>query len=170
MVVLVAAGASCSRNDFTDHTAKVTIDGKTATYKVDSCGLDQRTVFVVARDRSGAVLQAVVGVQKDHETGVPSRTGLTVSSPSGWENEAPNEGVIRSVDLGAFGPGSWQLRKGLGSAPGTITSARIRGSRIQVAGSLEQLDDAGTSVADSVGEPKRYPFKIDARCDAKDQG
>ena len=169
LVVAVAVGPACSRHEFADRSAKLTVDGKTATYTVDSCGLDQRTVFVVAKDPSGAVIQAVVGVQKDHQTGVPSRTGLTVTSSSGWTNEAPNQGVIRTVELGAFGPGAWQLRKGLGSAPGTITSARIRGSRIQVAGSLEHLDDAGTAAADTVGSPDLAPFKLDARCDEKTQ-
>lgn len=169
-LAVVATVPGCSRKEFVDHTAKITVDGRTTTFTVDSCGLDRRTVFVVAHAPGGGVLQAVVGVRQDHKTGVTDRTGLTVTSSSGWTTTAPNEGVIRSVTLAAFGPGAWQLRKGTGRAPGQITSARVRGSRIQVAGSLVQLDDQDQVVTPVTGEPRRYPFTLDARCDAKDQG
>ena len=84
VLVVAALPGACSRHEFADRSARLTVDGKTATYTVDSCGLDHRTVFVVARDPSGSVIQAVVGVQKDEKTGVPDRTGLTVTSSSGW--------------------------------------------------------------------------------------
>lgn len=143
--LLLAAG--CSRNGFDDRTARVAVHGRTTTYTVDTCGLDGTTVFVVGRAPGGSILQAVVGIVKGKNTGVPASTGITFS----------DEGV----DLAAFGPESWSRRGEAGRAPGRVTSARLRGSRIQVSGEVEAVDGN-----DRPSEPRRTdPFSFDARCD-----
>ena len=152
LVVLVLAmvvAAGCSRNEFDDRTAVVTVDGRSTTFEVDTCGLDATTVFVVGRSSKGDVVQAVVGVEVDGQTGVLASTGLTVG-PDGAE-------------LAAFGGESWQRRGESGAAPGRIDSARVRGSRIQVSGRLVQtVSAAGTAPTPSTA------FSFDARCDKKD--
>lgn len=146
----VLTGAGCSRNEFEDRTAKVTIDGRTTIYQLDSCGLDGSTLFVVGRSTGGAVLQAVVGLDGDGSTGVTRSTGLTVTDGG--------------VDFGAFGAESWERRGESGDPPGRISQANLRGSRIQVAGRFGTLAAEG---APSV-QGGRIEFSLDARCD--DQG
>ncbi len=147
MAVVALVGPACSRGEFEDRTAKVTVDGRTTTYELDSCGLDEATLFVVGRASDGSVLQAVVGLEDDGATGVPAATGLSVS--------------LDDVDLAAFGPASWARRLGDGAPPGEISSAGLRGSRIQVAGGLEPVDaDGAPTVAGA-----RIDFTLDARCD-----
>lgn len=170
MTVLAAAVATflvvlagCGGDEFADRTAQVTVDGRTNTFQVDSCGLDQETVFVVGRADDGSILQAVVGITFDDGTdpgdapdasavpdadGVPESTGITVD--------------VEGAGLGAFGPEAWQRRGQEGAAPGLVGSAQVRGARIQVAGRLAPLDERGNPVPDgaSVG------FALDARCDS----
>lgn len=140
----------CSRGEFRDRTAVVTIDGTSTTFGVDACGLDGTTAFVVGRSETGDVLQAVVEVEKsDHETGVPDFTGVMLSKTD--------------TDRAAFGGGSWTARKGVGDPPGEIASARIRGSRIQARGRLQALTTPD-GPPDETGALS--PFSFDARCDA----
>ena len=97
LALVVGAASGCSREPaFEDRTARVALDGDTTTFQVDSCGRDGETVFVVGRTDDGAVLQAVVGVEDDGETGVPASTGLSVTE----------------VDLpvSAFGEEAWARR------------------------------------------------------------
>ncbi len=149
LVLTVVMSAGCSRNEFDDRTAVVAVDGRSTTFKVDSCGLDATTVFVVGRSSKGDVVQAVVGVEADGRTGVVASTGLTLG-PDGAE-------------LAAFGAESWRRRGQSGAAPGRIDSAQVRGSRIQVSGRLVQTATAaGTAPAPSVA------FSFDARCDKKE--
>ena len=151
-VVVMSAG--CSRNEFDDRTAVVTVDGRSTTFQVDTCGLDATTVFVVGRSAKGGVVQAVVGVEADGQTGVVVSTGITVG-PEGAE-------------LAAFGDESWQRRGESGAAPGRIDAAQVRGSRIQVSGRLVQSEAAsGTGIAPSPA--RSVAFSFDARCDEKDQ-
>lgn len=146
----VVAPVACSRDGFEDRTATVQVDGSSTGYEVDACGLDGSTLFVVARSSGGSVLQAVVGLEDDGETGVPASTGLTVSDGD--------------VDLAAFGAESWARRGEAGDPPGRITEARLRGSRIQVEGRVAPLDaDGGVAV-----EGAALPFALDARCDERD--
>lgn len=149
--VALAIGA-CSREPaFEDRTAEVTIGGDTTTFTVDSCGLDDATVFVVGRTGDGAVVQAVLGVEDDGETGIPGSTGLTVTTDDGaWA---------------AFGAESWSRRGGEGEPPGSIASARVRGARIQAEGRAEPVDDADRPTG---GEAADLGF--DARCDAREDG
>ena len=162
LVTLVGALASCGGGDeFEDRTAKVTIYKRTNTFEITSCGLDQETLFVVGRAEDGSILQAVVGVTFAEQTtaneatagadpdeaAVPDSSGLTVG----------DEGST----FGAFGAESWSRRGGTGAAPGLIGSARVRGSRIQMAGRLVPLDDQDRPVAN--GSP--VDFELDARCD-----
>ncbi len=153
LLALVTSGGlvGCGKkDDFEDHTAIVTIGGKATTYQLDSCGRDHETVFVVGRAKDGSVLQAVVGTKKDHKTGVLDSTGLS---------------IIHDPDsVSAFGKESWARRGQSGTAPGTITSARIRGSRIQVSTLAQPVDaDESPTAADPI------TTTLDARCDAQDQ-
>jgi hypothetical protein len=149
LALVVGAAAGCSREPaFEDRTARLALDGDTTTFQVDSCGRDGETVFVVGRTDDGAVVQAVVGVEDDGETGVPASTGLTVTE----------------VDLpvSAFGEEAWARRREAGEAPGEVRSARVRGARIQAAGEAQPVDVEGEPTS---GDP--VPFTFDARCDAE---
>ena len=147
---LVVALAGCGREAaFADRTARVTVDGDTTTYEVDSCGLDGQTVFVVGRSEEGRTVQAVVGVEGDGETGVPRSSGLTV--------------VGDGVSVGAFGVEAWARRGEEGPPPGTIASARVRGARIQFRGQAEPVDAEDRPTGD---DPVGFAF--DARCDQRD--
>jgi hypothetical protein len=125
----------------------VTVDGRTTTYELDSCGLDETTLFVVGRSSDGSVLQAVVGLEDDGTTGIPAATGLSVSSGD--------------EDLAAFGPESWARREGEGAPPGEIRAASLRGSRIQVAGGVEPVDAEGAPTVPGT----LLDVTVDARCD-----
>lgn len=162
-VVLLAA-VGCSRDEFEDRTAQLTVGGTTSTLEIDSCGLDGTTVFIVGRSPGDVVLQAVVGVDADGETGVAASTGLTVEG-GGWANEAPNSAVLAD-SLGASGAESWERRGQSGRAPGEITSAVVRGARIQVEGRLEPLDvTTGRPIATTDADARLLDFRLDARCD-----
>lgn len=151
VVLLLLAG--CGKDDFPDRSARVTVDGDLATFQVDSCGLDEQTLFVVGRTDGGRILQAVIGLEDDLETGVPDSSGLTVGLGVG------------GIEVGAFGPEAWERQGRTGSPPGAITSARLRGSRIQLAGDAVALDAEGAPAGP--GEDL-HPFSLDARCDEQD--
>lgn len=144
--------AGCGREPgFEDRTARVTVDGETVTYTVDGCGLDGETVFVLGRTEDGRVLQAVVGVESDGETGVTASTGLSVT-----EADDP---------VSAFGAEAWARRGEAGDPPGTISSARVRGARIQASGRAQPSDASGDPTSDDPVD-----FTLDARCDQRDDG
>lgn len=151
LVGLAGAGlAGCgSKADFPDRTAYVTIGGVQKTFTLDDCGLDHETAFVVGRAGDGSVLQAVVGVRaKDHKTGVLRSTAITVTDDP--------------ASVSAFGPESWTRAGHTGTAPGTITSAGLRGSRIQATALGQPVD--------SHDQPTQAPLidvKLDARCDQR---
>lgn len=145
LAVLVSL-AGCGRGDFPDRTAQVTIGVRTTTYDLDSCGLDGATAFAVGQSDGGAVLQAVLGLDAE-KAGVVESSGLTFS----------DDGVA----LAAFGAESWSRRGASGAAPGTISSARLRGSRIQISGAAVPVDEKDQPTGS--GDP--VPFSLDARCD-----
>ncbi|HEX7131561.1 MAG TPA: hypothetical protein VF228_03255 [Iamia sp.] len=150
-LLLIGAVAACGREPaFPDRTARVTVGDRTTTYTVDACGLDGQTFRLAARAESGAILQAAVGVEADGETGVPESTGLTVYGG--------DEG-----DLAAFGAEAWARRGEDGDAPGAITSARIRGARIQASGEAAVVDADDVPTGDQL-----LAVSLDARCDAED--
>lgn len=151
VTALVLSG--CGKDTFADKTAKVSVDGRTTTYDIDSCGLDGATAFILGRTTGGVVLQAVVGVEEDGTTGVPASSGLTL--------------VDDDLELAAFGAESWERRGEIGLPPGSVTSARIRGSRIQAAGRLVAVDEQGRPLPASSDAGR--PFTFDARCDAAEQ-
>ncbi len=140
--------AGCGKSEFKDRTARITVDGRGTQYTVDSCGLDGHTLFVVGRADDGGVLQAVVGLSKDRKKGVTASTGFSVTQgPTAVE---------------AFGQESWHRRGKSGPPPGEVTSARLRGSRIQVAGQARFVD------ADEVPTgPEPVEVSIAARCDLR---
>jgi hypothetical protein len=151
LLVALAATVGCGREPaFPDRTARVTVGDETTTFTVDACGLEGRTVRVVGRTDDGAILQAVVGLEEDGETGVPRSTGLTVFDLDG-------------VSLSAFGDESWARRGESGDAPGEIETARIRGARIQASGRAAVVDDEEVPVSAEL-----RPIRLDARCDAED--
>lgn len=148
------AAAACGREPaFEDRTARVTLDGTTTTFEVDGCLLDGQTAYVVGRSDDGATLQAVVGVEDDLATGVPGSTGVSVI------------GARDTPSVAAFGPEAWVRRGQEGDPPGTITSARIRGSRIQAAGEAPEVGAGDRPVGD-----RTYALSFDARCDETDEG
>ncbi|WP_426574832.1 hypothetical protein [Aquihabitans sp. McL0605] len=153
-VAVVGGLAGCSKDEFADRTAVVAIGGTSQTYKVSSCGLDGQTVFVVARAPDGAVLQGVMGLKKDDKTGITESTGATVDlDPASTETR-----------VAAFGTEAWERKGSTGPAPGSITSARLRGSRIQFAGEAVPVDANDEPTPD--GKAER--FSVDARCDEVD--
>lgn len=150
LLVALVGGAACSREPaFADRTARVTVDGETTSYDIDGCGLDGTTVFVLGRTDEGEVLQAVVGVEPDGETGVPTSTGISVTDGA--------------VPVTAFGDEAWDRRGETGEAPGQITEARVRGARIQASGQAQPADVTGRPTS---GAP--VPLSLDARCDERD--
>lgn len=150
--VALATLSACGGNEFEDRTATVDIAGRTTTFTLDSCGLDETTLFVVGRSSGGDVLQAVVGLDDDVATGVIESTGLTVT----------DEGR----DLAAFGPEAWDRRAGAGPVPGAITEASLRGARIQARGTLVSIDES-VSGDPELGD-QELAFTLDARCDDQD--
>jgi len=148
---LVAGLAGCSRSEFEDKTAVVKVGGSSETYEVDSCGLDHQTVFVVARADDGAIIQGVMGLKKDDKTGIPASTGITIDFD-------PSSDQTR---VAAFGAEAWERKGSTGKPPGTITSAKLRGSRIQFSGDAVPVDANDVPVPD--GKAER--FSLDARCD-----
>jgi hypothetical protein len=157
LVVVASAGAAgCGRGDFEDRTAVVELGGGRETYEVDACGLDEQTIFLVARSPGGAVVQAVVGLEDDDATGILASTGLTIDLD-------PDSADTR---VAAFGEEAWDRRGRSGTPPGTIASARLRGSRIQLSGEVVDVDALDRTVAGR--DPQ--PFSVDARCDLQDDG
>jgi hypothetical protein len=71
-VAVVVAGGGCTGGggDVEDRTAQVKVGDRTSTYQVDSCGLDDQTVFVVGRADGGRILQGVLALEDDGTTGV----------------------------------------------------------------------------------------------------
>lgn len=151
-LAVAVAVAGCGREpSFPDRVARVTTDGRTIEFELDSCGLDGQTAFLVGRTESGATLQAVVGVEPDGETGVPDSTGITVQ-----DFDTP---------LSAFGDEAWARRGETGPAPGSIETARIRGARIQASGRAAVVDGDEVPTGDGL-----VAIGLDARCDADDEG
>jgi hypothetical protein len=151
VVAVTMVSAGCGLGEFEDRTAVVELGGSTTTYEVDACGLDQRTVFVVARAGDGAVLQAVVGLEPESDDGVAASTGLTLDA----------EPETSDTRLAAFGAEAWERRGSTGPPPGTVGSARLRGSRIQLDGLAVPVDARDRPVPGGEG----VPFSVDARCD-----
>lgn len=148
MVLAVLGLAGCGKSEFKDRTARVTVDGRGTQYTVDSCGLDSRTLFVVGRADDGSVLQAVVGLTNDRKRGVRASTGFSV--------------LQGPTTVEAFGQESWERRAKTGPAPGEITSARLRGSRIQLSGRARFVDNDEVPTS-----PEAIDVSIDARCDQR---
>lgn len=149
MLLVLAVG--CGRGEFEDRTARVEVEGRTTTFRLDSCGRDGQTLFVVGRSEDGQVLQAVVGLEDDLAAGVPDSTGLTV--------------IDGDVELAAFGPEAWARRGEDGEAPGAIAGAGLRGSRIRASGRVVAVDRAG--VPEVTGDAGTA-FSLDARCDEQE--
>ncbi|MGN6696430.1 MAG: hypothetical protein ACTHN0_19785, partial [Aquihabitans sp.] len=124
-------------------------------YEVDSCGLDHQTVFVVARADDGAIVQGVMGLEDDDKTGIPASTGISIDLD-------PSSDATR---VAAFGAEAWERRGSTGTPPGSISAARLRGSRIQFSGTAVPVD--ADDVAIPSGAPQ--PFSLDARCDAAEE-
>jgi hypothetical protein len=150
-VVVATVLVGCGLGEFEDRTAVVELGGSTTTYEVDACGLDGRTVFVVARADDGAVLQAVMGLEPDSNDGIVASTGLTLDAD-------PNANDTR---VAAFGPEAWTRRGSTGPPPGSIAAARLRGSRVRFDGTVVPVDSRDRPVPGG----DALPFSLDARCD-----
>ena len=155
LLLVVASVAGCARGEFEDRTAVVTVGGSQQTYAVDACGLQGQTVFVVARADDGAIVQGVMGLENDDKTGIPASTGITIDLDASSDQ----------TRLAAFGAESWERRGSTGRAPGRITSAKLRGSRIQFSGDAVPVDAYDVPVPDGEAQP----FSIDARCDEAEE-
>lgn len=151
-LVLVVGPTGCAQGEeFADRTAVVALGGDGRTYEVADCGLDGQTLFLVARADDGAVVQAVVGLEPDDETGIPASSGVTVDlDPSRTDTR-----------FAAFGAEAWERRGTGGQVPGEITSARLRGSRIQLSGQAVPVDAQDRPI--DRAEP--VEVSVDARCD-----
>ena len=150
-LLVASALAGCAKDEFEDRTAVVRVGGSSQTYQVDACGLDGETAFVVARADDGAIVQGVLGLEDDDATGIPASTGITVDLD-------PSSGATR---VAAFGAEAWERRGSTGAPPGSIASARLRGSRIQFSGDVVPVDASDVPVPDGEAQP----FSLDARCD-----
>lgn len=149
LVAALVALAACGREPgFEDRTARVTIDGRTTTFTVDGCLRDGRTAYVVGRAEDGSTVQAVVGLEEDLATGVPASTGISVAG----RGDTPS--------VAAFGPEAWARRGEEGAPPGTIASARVKGSRIQATGEAPTVD-----ADDRPDGEATLSLGFDARCD-----
>jgi hypothetical protein len=146
----------CGRGEFEDRTAVVELGAARQTYAVASCGLDGQTVFLVARAPDGAVLQAVLGLEDDGATGVPASTGVSVDAD-------PQRTDTR---VAAFGAEAWSRRGEVGVPPGEITSARLRGSRVQISAQAVPVDADDRPLA----RTERVVLRVDARCDERAGG
>jgi hypothetical protein len=154
VAALTVSVAGCGRGEFADRSAVVDVGGSRQTYQVDSCGLDGSTIYLVARAPDGAVLQAVVGLEEDLATGIVASTGVSVDAD-------PQRTDTR---VAAFGAEAWERRGSTGSPPGTVSSARLRGSRIQISAQAVAVDALDRPVAGA--EPTA--LRVDARCDQQD--
>lgn len=161
-VALVVGLGGCSQDaEVVDRTATVQLGGAEQVYDVDSCGLDGETVFLVARSPGGAILQVVMGLDPDEVEaaaedgaeldGTIASSGLTVDLQASAED----------TRVAAFGPEAWARRDGSGTPPGTVSSARLRGSRVQLSGSVQAVDATDRLLPGA--EPQ--PFRVDGRCD-----
>lgn len=119
----------------------------TATFELDSCGLERSTVFVVGR-ADGRILQLVVSLEDDGATGIPASTGFSVDAADGTE-------------LAAFGAEAWSRREMTGAPPGEVVGAAVEGSRIQVSGRAVEVDPSGRPRPGGIDATVR----LDARCD-----
>jgi hypothetical protein len=152
-----AAGlAGCAKSEFEDRTADIAIGGSSQTYQIDACGLDGETVFLVARADDGAIVQGVMGLEDDDRTGIPESTGLTVDLDADADDSR----------VAAFGAEAWERRGSSGPPPGSISSAKLRGSRIQFSGTVVPVDADDVPVANGRSDS----FSVDARCDEVDDG
>jgi hypothetical protein len=101
------------------------------------------------------VVQAVLGLEDDLETGVADSSGLTIDLD-------PDRDDTR---VAAFGGEAWARRGATGAAPGAITSARLRGSRIQLSGEAVDVD----AIDRPVGGADPVAVSVDARCDLQEE-
>lgn len=152
---LSTVASGCGRSEFDDRTAVVDVGGSRQTYQVDSCGLDGTTIYLVGRAPDGAVLQAVVGLEDDLATGIVASTGVSVDAD-------PQRTDTR---VAAFGAEAWERRGATGPPPGSVSSARLRGSRIQLSAQAVAVDSLDRPVAGA--EP--VGLRVDARCDERDE-
>ena len=150
-VVAVSGLVGCGTDEFADRSAVVKLGGSTVPYDVSACGLDGQTVFVVAEAPDGALLQGVMGLEEDDKTGIPESTGVTVDLDPATDDSR----------VAAFGPEAWERRGSTGPPPGSIASARLRGSRIQFSGTVVPVDADDQPVGGGDGQD----FSVDARCD-----
>lgn len=157
LILGIGGLAGCAKGpEFQDRTARLTLGTDTESYTLDSCGLMGETIFVVGRSDAGAIIQLVMGMEDDAKTAVLASSGFTVDlDPTGDDSR-----------LSAFGQEAWERRSSSGRAPGEITSARLRGSRIQMSGNAVPLD--GQDRIEVGGEPQQFSF--DGRCDEREQG
>lgn len=120
--------------------------GERRVLRLDSCGRDGRTVFLVGRGSGGVVLQAVVGLDSRRRA-VPASSGVTVD-------------LGARTQFGAFGPES-QSRKGGGPPPGRVESVSLDGARVRIDVTADRLGARQVSTGDRYGE-----ISVDARCAA----
>lgn len=139
--LLVVTGACRERNDLDGDTVRVRLPDRTTELDVISCGLDG-DVFVLGASSADAFVQLLLVVDGDEID--RDRSAITV--------EVARDGV-----LGAGSPDALGVRPGV---TGEITSATIRGDRVDVEADARLVDDA--SGEDTV------PLEVAGRCPAVD--
>ena len=138
-----AVGGCRERNDLAGDTVRVTLPERTAELEVISCGLDD-DVFVLGASSSDVFVQillTVVGEGDDVEVDIAS-SALSVD-------------IAREDVLAAGSSSLLQVQPGV---PGEISSASIRGDRVDLTADARSIgeDRAGGSTA----------LTVEARCPA----
>ncbi len=141
-VVAAVALVGCRTGDgLAGDTARITLDGRTVTVPVDSCGLDGDT-FVLVAAGEGTLLQVLLHLDGDGDARSVDREASAVSvDVRGDEQYAAGDATVLGVDAGR---------------PGTLDRATIRGDRIEI--------EASTAAVTGAGGPDPVALEVAARC------
>jgi hypothetical protein len=146
-VVLAAAGCRAPSGPATN-TAEVAVGGDDHTVRLESCGRDGSTIFLLG-EGDGVVLQVAIEVEGEpgEETAETSGVGLSV--------------VFEEDDraMGAFGSDAAERADIPGTPPGTVDSVRIDGSRVRISAQAEVLDGDNRGTGEAAGQ-----LTVDANC------
>lgn len=146
MVMMVVA--ACGQDTVSDGTAEVVVDDAAIDFALQACGVDEATFVMAGMSAGGELIQVVVGVTPDGE--------------SGFVADIDEVGIsIEYADhvYEAFTPLAWTLRGESDPAPGRVQEAAIRGSRLSLDVVAEPADDSGAA---------NVAVAVEARCDGDD--
>lgn len=145
-VLIVTSGllGGCrERDDLAGDTVRVTLPERTTQLEVISCGLDD-DVFVLGASSADVFVQillTIVGEEDDVEVDT--------------ESSAVSVDIAREAVLGAGSSSLLQVQPGV---PGEISSASIRGDRVELTAEARSIGDARSAGS--------TPVTVEARCPA----